>query len=205
MANECMNYIRLTGRPEEIALFKDSYLVYNEKIEDYELDFNHITPIPIDCQDDYVFRIENWGNKWDGTEAYVGAYDDEIYIDVATAWSPCIPIVDKLIRLCPGLEVDYKYYEPGNAFVGWRYHIAYENPDEDESEEIIIENDPYRYWVHMFNEEYENFDWLLENAHDLVDSEEVNEEDVNTLELMIDQGTSSIEEIVEYCIEKTIL
>ena len=203
MANECMNYIKLTGRPEDIALFKDSYLVYNEKIEDYELDFNYITPIPIGCQDDYNFRIENWGNKWDGTEAYVGAYDNEIYIDVATAWSPCIPIVDKLIRLCPGLEVDYKYYEPGNAFLGWRYHVAYEDPDEDEAEEIIVENDPYGYWTHMFIEEYETYDWLEEHIKDMGENGDLTEDVVDELLRLIDEGNDAF--IVERCLEEGVL
>ncbi len=203
MANECMNYIKLTGRPEEIALFKDSYLVYNEKVEDYELDFNYITPIPIDCQDDYNFRIENWGNKWDGTEAYVGAYDDEIYIDVATAWSPCIPIVDKLIRLCPGLEVDYKYYEPGNGFLGYRYHVSYEDPDEDEAEEIIVENDPYGYWTHAFIEEYETYDWLEEHIKDMLEDKDIEENVADELLRLIDEGNDA--HIVERCLEEGVL
>ena len=181
MANECMNYIKFTGNKEEINLFKESYLVYNEEVECYDLDFNYITPIPNNCENDYEFRIEHWGNKWDGTNAYVEVYDDEVYIDVATAWGPCVPIVNKLINLCPGLEVDYKYYEPGCAFLGYRYHTSYENPDYDEQEEIIESNDPYGYWTHMFIEEYETYDWLTEHIEDMVEDGELSVEKATEL------------------------
>ena len=202
MANECMNYIRFTGDPILIQSFKESYLVYNEKVEYYELSFNHITPIPDNC-DDYNFRIENWGNKWDGTDAYVEVYDDEVYIDVATAWGPCSPIVDKLIRLCPGLEVDYKYYEPGCAFLGWRYHIIDEDPDDDEQDEILAENDPYGYWTHMFSEEYETYEWLQEHVEDLEKDGVLTQEIANELICLINEGNDA--HIVERCLEEGVL
>ena len=202
MANECMNYIKFTGDPTLIQAFKESYLVYNENVEYYEFSFNHITPIPDNCND-YNFRIENWGNKWDGTDAYVEVYDDEVYIDVATAWGPCSPIVDKLIRLCPGLEVDYKYYEPGCAFLGWRYHIIDEDPDDDEQDEILVENDPYGYWTHMFSEEYETYDWLREHIEDLEKDGELTQEIADELLRLIDDGNDA--HIVERCLEEGVL
>ena len=202
MANECMNYIKFTGDPILIQSFKESYLVYNENVEYYELSFNHITPIPDNC-DDYNFRIENWGNKWDGTDAYVEVYDDEVYIDVATAWGPCSPIVDKLIRLCPGLEVDYKYYEPGCAFLGWRYHIIDEDPDDDEQDEILEDTDPYGYWTHMFSEGYETYDWLQEHIEDLEKDGELTQEIADELLRLIDND--NIAHIVERCLEEGVL
>ena len=203
MANECMNYIKFTGDPILIQSFKESYLVYNENVEYYELNFNHITPIPDNC-DDYNFRIENWGNKWDGTDAYVEVYDDEVYIDVATAWGPCSPIVDKLIRLCPGLEVDYKYYEPGCAFLGWRYHIADEDPDDDEQDEIVEENDPYGYWTHMFLEEYETFEWLGEHIGDMIADKDL-EQEIGAEIISMICNNSEISFIIERCIEEGVL
>lgn len=203
MANECINYIKFTGSPDEISLFKESYLKFNPEQEEYELDFNYITPIPVDCENDYDFRIQHWGNKWDGTNAWVDICDDEIYIDVSTAWSPCVPIVDKLIELCPGLEVDYKYYEPGSAYVGWRYHIAYEDPDEDESEEIIVENDPYGYWTHMFIEEYETYEWLAEHIEDMEKDGDLTKDIADELLRLIEDGNDA--HIVERCLEEGVL
>ena len=202
MANECMNYIKFTGDPILIQSFKESYLVYNENVDYYELNFNHISPIPDNCND-YEFRIEHWGNKWDGTNAYVEVYDDEVFLEVATAWGPCSPIVDKLVRLCPGLEVDYKYYEPGCAFLGYRYHVPYENPDEDEMEEITVENDPYGYWIHMFGEEYESYGWLADHINDLKEDGDLTQEIADELLKLIDDGNDA--HIVERCLEEGVL
>ena len=202
MANECMNYIRFTGSKEEINLFKESYLVYNENVEYHELNFNHITPVPDNCNS-YEFRIEHWGNKWDGTNAYVEIYDDEVYIDVATAWGPCSPIVDKLIRLCPGLEVDYKYYEPGMGFVGYRYHVSYENPDYDEQDEILVSEDPYGYWTHMFIEEYETYDWLAEHIEDMVEEGDLTQVVADELKSLIENKNDA--HIIERCLEEGVL
>ena len=205
MANECMNYIKFTGRPEEISIFKESYLIYNKEKDEYELDFNFITPIPANCEDDYNFRIEHWGNKWDGTNAWVDIHDDEVYIDVATAWGPCAPIVSKLIELCPGLEVDYKYYEPGCAFLGWRYHVAYEDPDEDEMTEYLESDDSYGYWTHMFMEEYETYEWLQEHIEDLEKDGELTQEIADELIQLIDSRSRNDAEIIERCIEEGVL
>ena len=202
MANECMNYIKFTGDPILIQSFKESYLVYNENVDYYELNFNHITPIPDNCND-YEFRIEHWGNKWDGTNAYVEVYDDEVFLEVATAWGPCSPIVDKLVRLCPGLEVDYKYYEPGCAFLGYRYHVPYEDPDDDEMEEITVENDPYGYWIHMFGEEYESYGWLADHINDLKEDGDLTQEIADELLKLIDDGNDA--HIVEKCLEEGVL
>ena len=202
MANECMNYIKFTGSKEEINLFKESYLVYNENVEYYELNFNHITPVSDNCNS-YEFRIEHWGNKWDGTNAYVEIYDDEVYIDVATAWGPCSPIVDKLIRLCPGLEVDYKYYEPGMGFVGYRYHVSYENPDYDEQDEILVSEDPYGYWTHMFMEEYETYDWLVDHINDMKEYGDLTQEIADELKSLISDRNDAY--IVERCLEEGVL
>ncbi len=203
MANECMNYIKITGRPEEITLFKESYLFYNEEKDDYVLNFNYIAPIPKDCENDYAFRIENWGNKWDGTDAYVEVCDDEVYIDVATAWNPCIPIVDKLIELCPGLEFEYKYYESGCGFLGYRYHMVYEDPDDDEQDEISVSEDPYGYWTHMFIEEYETYEWLEEHIEDMVEEGELTQEVANELKRLIETKNDAY--IVERCLEEGVL
>jgi hypothetical protein len=77
MANECANYITIKGEKDLLQLFADSYL---DKLEngDYGLNFNIIAPIPDDCENDYDFVINNWGNKWDGTNGYVSFGDNEM-------------------------------------------------------------------------------------------------------------------------------
>ena len=203
MANECSNYITIKGDKDLIQLFKDSYLIKKDN-GSYELDFNYITPIPDNCENDYVFRIDNWGNKWDGTNAYVDFYNDtEIFISVETAWNPCEPITKKLISLCPGLYFCHEYYEPGCGFIGW---IEHQEGDNGEDFEQVDYNhyDKENYWFAVFDKEYESFDWLYDHILEMFDDEELNEDNTDLLIGMIDND-EDLRIIIDTCIEKGVL
>ena len=183
MANECMNYITIKGDKDLLQIFADSYLK-KEDDGDYGLDFNIIAPIPKDCENDYTFRIDNWGNKWDGTNGYVEVYDDEIYIDVSTAWGPCDKITYKLISLCPALYFYHEYYESGDGFIGWIEHHSDEGPDDYEDIFFDVSQDPYHYWFWMFEKEFETFDWLYDHLNWLAEDEEISKEVCETIQKM---------------------
>ena len=202
MANECSNYITIRGEKDLIQLFADSYL---DKLENeaYELDFNIIAPIPDDCEDDYNFRIENWGNKWDGKDADIEIYDDEIFISVYTAWSPCEPITKKLISLCPGLYFYHEYYEPGDGFIGWIEHQGYEGPEDFEQTDYYY-TDKENYWFAVFDKDYENFDWLYDHVNDMYEDKELSEEDRDLIIKMIEEN-EDLKIVVDTCIEKGVL
>lgn len=204
MANECMNYITIKGDNELLKLFADSYLK-KEDDEKYGLDFNIIAPIPKNCENDYTFRIDNWGNKWDGTHGYVDFWsDNEIFIDVSTAWGPCDKITYKLISLCPSLYFYHEYYESGEGFVGWIEHHPDEGPDDYEEVCYNVSQDAYNYWFWMFEKEFENFDWLYDHLDWLFEDEEISKEVCDTGRKMIDDG-ESVESIVNYCIAEGVL
>jgi hypothetical protein len=202
MANECSNYITIRGEKDLIQLFADSYL---DKLENggYGLDFNMIAPIPDNCEDDYEFRIDNWGNKWDGTNGTVEVYDDEIFIEVFTAWSPCEPITKKLINLCPGLYFYHEYYEPGDGFIGWIEHHPDEEPEDFEQTDYYY-NDKENYWFAIFDKEYETFDWLYDHVNDMYEDEELFAEDKDLIIKMIEEN-EDLKIIVDTCIEKGVL
>lgn len=203
MANECMNYITIKGDNELLKVFADSYLK-KEDDGDYSLDFNIIAPIPNDCENDYAFRIENWGNKWDGTNGYVEFWtDEEIFIDVSTAWGPCDKITYKLISLCPGLYFHHEYYESGDGFIGWIEHQSDEGPEDYEDIFYHVSHDDYNYWYFMFDKEYETYEWLSEHVDDCVDETIITEEEGNIIQSMIER--SSLEDLIRYCIEKEVL
>ncbi|MHA6860364.1 DUF1281 family ferredoxin-like fold protein [Ralstonia pseudosolanacearum] len=102
----------------------------------------------------YGWRIAKWGTKWnsigDTTSISLKEGTDgvwELYIDFDTAWSPCVPVVKKLIKKHRELAFDFTYEEPGCAFQGcvegshgfvikdecWDY--VSEDDEEDEDEE----------------------------------------------------------------------
>ena len=59
----------------------------------------------------------NWGTKWDAYEVRVQRLSDtSIYVMMETAWSPPIPIFEKLVEL--GFEVSAYYLDEGWNFIG---------------------------------------------------------------------------------------
>lgn len=73
----------------------------------------------------YHWHCAKWGTKWNSTNAFacdpvdILAEDlNEITIWFDTAWSPCIPIIYKLILMYPELLFEYAYFEPGMWFGG---------------------------------------------------------------------------------------
>lgn len=66
----------------------------------------------------YDWRIENWGTKWNSMGGSISEDEISLYIDFDTAWSPCTPVVKKLIEDHPELAFGFSYDEPGNGFRG---------------------------------------------------------------------------------------
>jgi len=65
------------------------------------------------AEDWYLWRLDNWGTKWDtgrshGTLTVVRP--TKIQLDVATAWTPPIPIFDRWVDL--GCHVRARFCEP---------------------------------------------------------------------------------------------
>ena len=114
MANICCNYITITGDPEVLDIIAQDYLGYDKEKDSVEFSFGIMSPIPNDIQDDYFWRIQNWGNKWDGSDCYTDICDDQIYLNIETAWGPCDKWTYKLIELCPGVNIYHEYYEPSS-------------------------------------------------------------------------------------------
>ena len=207
MANICMNYIKIQGEPMLIDVIAQDYIGYNKKDDQVYFNFGLMRPIPqevLDNNTDYQWRIQNWGNKWDGSDAYVEVYDDEIYLTVETAWGPCDEWTYELIRLCPGLNIYHEYQEGGEGFIGWIEHDESQSPDEYDITDYSITNDPFAYWVTVFEKEYENFDWLYEHIGDKLNYEEISQEVHDELLKMIDDE-APLESIITKCLNEEIL
>jgi hypothetical protein len=206
MANECSNYITITGPKILIDEIAENYIGYDPKEDVVNFSFEVMCPIPTDLEeDDYYWRIENWGNKWDGVyDSYVEIDEDEITISVSTAWSPCDKWTYKLISLCPGVEIYHEYFEPGEGYIGSITHHCDEGPDDYSEEFYNNSHQPFEYWVMTFEKEYENFDWLLEYIDELKDEEEITEEQYCEL-LELINGGSPLETIVQKCLDYEVL
>lgn len=139
---------RRTGVPIEAAEIDDSQ----------ELDlfcFHKIIPVPLEIlkkgysDAGYTWQADHWGTKW-------GAYDLSIHSDLGllrlsfdTAWSPAVPIIEKLAEMFPALEIEHHFDEPGMCFQGthtymegelvnemWLEGDEYPGDEEDEEESL---------------------------------------------------------------------
>ena len=203
MANECSNYITIQGNPLLIETIALDYIGQDKEQGEVYFNFGLLCPIPKDIEEDYWWRIEHWGNKWDGSDAYIDICDDEITINVETAWGPCDKWTYKLIEMCPGVNIYHEFYEPGEGFIGWINHCENEGPYEYE-ETDFNQSEPMSYWLATFEKEYETFDWLCDHIDNLLDDEEITKEIHDELLKMIDDD-DPLEVIIARCIETKVL
>ena len=143
MPNDCENKLIIRGTYEDLEIFVKTHLKQNEHKE-WFLDFNTIIPEPTkrsECDRMYVmsngetrglelckgkkwfdwyrWRLDNWNTKWGAYDCVITENDDLLVIYFSTAWTPCKPIINKLIEMYPSLTFDYAYYECGCMLGGY--------------------------------------------------------------------------------------
>ena len=65
----------------------------------------------------YEWRLQNWGTKWDVYESHCTRFDaNTLQLYFYTAWSPPMPIYDKLVDM--GFEVTARYLDEGWGYIG---------------------------------------------------------------------------------------
>jgi len=94
--------------------------IYNVMNTDDALLLQHIIPMNeslLDGGDWYDWRLDNWGTKWDIYETHCTRIDaNTLSMTFYTAWSPPIPVFDKLTDM--GYEINARYLDEGWMYVG---------------------------------------------------------------------------------------
>lgn len=119
--HQLIEHMEKTGETKEAAVAKilENHPTAKEEAEQYQKNlekYGHKTW--------YGWRVAKWGTKWNsiGDTTSVSLVENEekceLYIDFDTAWSPCVPVVKKLIKKHRDLTFDFTYEEPGCAFQG---------------------------------------------------------------------------------------
>ena len=139
MPNHCYQQVHLYGPKTKVQELYEYLLV----TEDPEF-FQHIVPMPEEVNDApptrelggyeipawYAWRLDNWGTKWDIVDVQITQpltlHDDEDVLPESmnasfsfncwTAWSPPIPVWNKLYEM--GISVDADYQDEGMMFEG---------------------------------------------------------------------------------------
>lgn len=157
MPNWCSNNIEIRGEKQELDRL-GAFLATGEQ----DFDFNLIAPYPdkyriLDEEYDkaeetgvvweklpksgyekggYDWCITNWGTKWNPEVSSVGRTSDTIMTAwFETAWSPAIPIIQKLSELFPTLEIKIEFEEEGLDFSGYKIFKGGEVISEEDFED----------------------------------------------------------------------
>jgi len=117
MPNHTDNRVILSH--DDTQMIDNIYNIMNT--DDTEL-CNYLVPEPRDDAGEptsgwYDWRLEHWGTKWDIYNATCDRMDaNTLVLSFDTAWSPPIPIYDKLVDM--GFEVNARYLDEGWLYVG---------------------------------------------------------------------------------------
>lgn len=135
-----------------------------------KFDSAHITVTRGKWFDWYEFHCNHWGTKWNACDTSINESISslnklasqnvsetilEIYFN--TAWSPCIPIINKLINMYPDLIQRCSFFEGGNLFAGYIDSAGVH--DCDSSEIIPFVKDEFDYDFDEDDEEDDDYDY----------------------------------------------
>ena len=104
-------------------------------------DYPHITEEHLEEAKTYLSNVEKyghgdwynwanhyWGTKWNAYDSYALVVEDDCFVvSFCTAWSPPMPVLEKICELFPYLTIEMEYQEEGMGFAG----IAGCNPGEE--------------------------------------------------------------------------
>jgi len=153
MPNHVTNRLTIIGDVEEllkIAAGPDA----NGKTG-HAISFNTFIPMPPDIlrgdvgvretrPNWYRWSIDNWGTKWDAYDVNIQPTDNGAVITLDTAWSPPIPVINKIAELFPHLSIVHEFVDEGWNFAGeTRYEkgqpVYQKEGDHDADREYIRE------------------------------------------------------------------
>jgi hypothetical protein len=121
MPNYCLNNINFKGSDFDISALMN--LIQSENCG---FDFEKISPIPEGLNDGagdesiYEYCSTNWGTP----KVAMNSCMDFEFFDIFesgffyTAWSPPIPIIVKLGKMFPNVEIDLTYFSPDDMIAG---------------------------------------------------------------------------------------
>lgn len=182
MPNHCTNILSLKDSKKEIQEVIKPYLVEDDQGSP-TLSFDRIIPMPKELRKTsspsqaseeekqaliekygadnwYDWACTNWGTKWDSYDNNIG---DESLLFM-TAWSPPIPVIEKLSQLCKTTLV-LRFLDEGYDFCG--EFLAYPNGTTSIEEFSPAEDAPEELLEALGYEPYEEIDEDIDEDQDL--------------------------------------
>ena len=113
MPNWCANHLTLRNKPEMIRRAK----LYAEKNNLLQL----LNPKPFNLTDEesYVWRVQNWGTKWEPSILHIESSPKDGYISLEfeSAWAPPIQAL-KHAEETLGFQAELYFFECGAGLLG---------------------------------------------------------------------------------------
>lgn len=134
LPNGIFSFENIISSPQTIEECPEDYILHNEE----EADKHHLFWDPTQPKNWfnwYDWKCDYWGCKWDAFYTRVTQNEDAINIELDTAWNPPIPVIKKLIKDNPQLEIKWDYFEPNMWFAGTVTKEGCEELSDEEIEE----------------------------------------------------------------------
>jgi len=158
MPNWCNNKLEVSGDKE-----------YLDELEAAANEGNLLETIKPIGEWKYDTAVNEWGTKWDISEAGVDRVgDNDLIMYFDTAWSPPVTAYETLLEKDEIESVFATYFEPGMGFAG-----VWDNSDDvfyDDLQALVksgaVETDPM---LEQLNEEYGFEEWYEDEPDELVE------------------------------------
>lgn len=116
MANNCSNYLEITGPDKDLIKFKsEAGHEYTDGNYHYKSDICLQKLVPVPCG---MTASEVWGSKWDIETTLYHETEGRMTCSYDSAWVPQLQGLTEVSKLYPTLTFDLFYDEPGNGFWG---------------------------------------------------------------------------------------
>lgn len=131
MPNWCSNTLKMTASSDQVDKL-EAYLRRNE--DDHGL-LAYFVPEPLNLQNWYSWRCENWGTKWEVEVRGLKRDGNTLTMSFDSAWSPPTGAYEAMHA--QGWDIEACYWEPGMCFAGeWvnghNKYLDYGTPEEVE-------------------------------------------------------------------------
>ncbi len=117
MANNCYNYLEISGSEEDIEKLKECIKTKDERGND---DWDMSKIIPVETDERGFYKVDDiydlWGTKWFQGEWLEGK-GKSVTLTFDTAWSPSLPVTLEMSKRF-NLKINHFYEEAGCDFEG---------------------------------------------------------------------------------------
>lgn len=125
MPNWCSNVLIVSPRNNDKKTLSElkAFYLENKGVDDGEysnLLFRMSVPVPNNLrgEQEYDFRVNEWGTKWEPGEVYFEDRKNELFYSFDTAWAPPIAWLEKVSKFYPNLTFKMEFDEPGMGMYG---------------------------------------------------------------------------------------